>query len=78
MRRQELAKDESNLVSIPVKPITLRAREEIWMGLLEQRTVVRKTCGKGTDRRGGANVPQCEHRTVTLKQWQLRVEQLGP
>ena len=46
------------------------------MGLLGKCDVVRKTCGKGINRHGGANVPQREHRTITLKQRQLRVEQL--
>jgi hypothetical protein len=68
MRRQELTKDEGDLMSIRAD-YYLREREERGIGLLEQRTVVREACGKGIDRRGGANVPQCEHRTVTLKQW---------
>ena len=45
-------------------------------GSLEQRTVVRKTCGKSINGWRGANVPQRKHRAITLKQRQLCVEKL--
>ena len=46
------------------------------MGLLEQRAVVRKACGESIDGRGRTDVPQCEHRAITLKKRHLCVKKL--
>ena len=40
---------------------SMAARQARW-------TVIRKTCGKGINRCGGANVPQHKHCMITLKQ----------
>ena len=43
---------------------------------LEQRTATRKILSESIDGRRGASVPQCGHRTITLKQRQLCAERL--
>jgi hypothetical protein len=78
MRRQQLAKDKGDLVSIPGRSEYASQDEEDerrWASL-EQRTVVRKPCGKSIDGRGRANVPQREHCAITLEQCKLSVKKL--